>query len=113
MSTINYQDFEKIDMRVGCITAVEEFPEAKKPAYKLTINFGLEIGQKKSSAQITDLYSKDQLLGRFVVCVTNFPPKQIGPFVSECLTCGVADPQGRVALLGFNEKNIPLGSKIF
>ena len=113
MENISFQDFQKVDLRVGRITSVEDFPEARKPAYKLTIDFGAEIGTKRSSAQITDLYSKDQLLGRFVVCVTNFPPKQIGPFVSECLTCGALDDKSRVALLGFAEQNIPLGSKIF
>ena len=113
MNIVSYQDFEKVEMRVGKIIAVEDFPEARKPAYKLTIDFGSEIGTKRSSAQITNLYTKENLLNRLVVCVVNFPPKQIGPFVSECLTCGAPDEKGNVALLGFQEKNIPLGSKIF
>jgi tRNA-binding protein len=113
MSTITYPDFEKVDLRVGRILAVEDFPEARKPALKLTIDFGPEIGQKRSSAQITELYTKEELIGRLVVCVVNFPPKQIGPFVSEVLTCGAPDEAGRVALLTFEETDIPLGSKIF
>ncbi len=113
METINYDDFENVGLRVGKITEVEDFPEARKPSYKLVIDFGSEIGIKKSSAQITELYSKDDLIGRLVVCVVNFEPKQIGPFISECLTCGATDESGNVALLGFSEKNIPLGSKIF
>ena len=113
MKIISYQDFEKVELRVGRVTDVQDFPEARKPAYKLTIDFGLEIGMKKSSAQITDLYQKEELLDRLVVCIVNFAPKQIGPFISECLTCGAMDERGRVALLGFESKNIPLGSKIF
>jgi tRNA-binding protein len=113
METIEYNDFAKVEMRVGKITGVEDFPEARKPAYKLTIDFGPEIGTKKSSAQITELYTKEDLQDRPVVCVVNFAPKQIGPFISECLTCGAEDEQGNVALLGFSEKNIPLSSKIF
>jgi len=109
---ITYKDFEKVDMRVGRIVTVEDFPEARKPAYKLTIDFGSEIGIKKSSAQITGLYTKEELKDRRVVCVMNFPPKQIGPFISEVLTLGAADSEGRVALLGF-DRDVPLGSKIF
>lgn len=107
------EEFHRIDLRVGRVIAVEDFPEARKPAYKLTIDFGPEIGIKKSSAQITELYGKEDPLGRLVVCVVNFPPKQIGPFLSECLTCGTRDDEGNVALLTFREENIPLGSKIF
>lgn len=110
---INYADFEKIDLRVGKVIAAVDFPEARKPAYKLTIDFGPEIGIKKSSAQITTLYQKEDLIGRLVACVVNFPPKQIGPFISECLTCGAADKEGRVVLLCFDRPDIPLGSKIF
>ncbi len=113
MTIISYDTFALVEMRVGRIIAVDNFPEARKPAYKLTIDFGQEIGLKKSSAQITSLYSKEQLMNRLVVCVINFAPKQIGPFISECLTCGAEDGEGRVALLAFNEKDIPLGSKIF
>lgn len=112
-STITYQDFEKVELRVGKIIAVENFPEARKPAYKLMIDFGADIGIKKSSAQITYLYTKENLINKLIVCVVNFPTKQIGPFISECLTCGAPDENGNVALLGFQEKNIPLGSKIF
>lgn len=112
METISYNTFESVEMRVGRIVSVEDFPEARKPAYKLTIDFGSEIGMKKSSAQITALYKKEDLIGRLVVGVVNFEPKQIGPFISECLTCGALDAEGNVALLSF-EKDIPLGSKIF
>ena len=113
MQTISYENFSSVEMRVGRVIQVEDFPEARKPAYKLTIDFGPEIGTKKSSAQITELYSKKDLQDRLVVCVVNFAPKQIGPFVSECLTCGAKDAEGRVALLGFGERDIPLGAKIF
>ena len=113
MSTISYDDFAKVDIRVGVILEVSDFPEARKPAYKLNIDFGPEIGVKKSSAQIKKLYSKADLLGRLVVCVVNFAPKQIGPFISECLTCGVADQNGDVALLSFDREEVHLGSKIF
>lgn len=100
-------------MRVGRVIDVQDFPEARKPAYKLTIDFGPEIGTKKSSAQITKHYTKDQLRNRLVVCVVNFAPKQIGPFVSECLACGTSDKNGDIALLSFDQDDIPLGSKIF
>lgn len=113
MDTISYDTFASVELRVGRITAVEDFPEARKPAYKLTIDFGQSIGTKKSSAQITGLYKKDDLIGRLVVCVINFPPKQIGHFMSECLTCGATDADDNIALLGFQEKNIPLGAKVF
>lgn len=112
-SPIAFGDFEKFDMRVGRIVAIEDFPEARKPAYKLTIDFGPEIGIKKSSAQITGLYTKEELNDRRVICVVNFPPKQIGPFISEVLTLGAADSEGRVALLGMTKENVPLGSRIF
>lgn len=109
---ISYDDFAKVDMRVGRVVSAEDFPEARKPAYKLTIDFGPEIGVKKSSAQITEHYKKEDLIGRLVVAVVNFPPKQIGPFMSECLTTGAADNEGKVVLLGFDH-DVPLGSKIF
>ena len=96
---IQYSDFEKIDARCGKILAVEDFPEAKKPAYKLTIDFGPEIGIKKSSVQITQNYSKEELVGKQVIGVVNFPPKKIGPFVSEVLTLGVADEAGNCVLI--------------
>ena len=111
MGTINWQDFEKVEMRVGTIVQVDDFPEAKKPAYKLTIDFG-EFGIKKSSAQITVLYKKEDLVGIQVVGVINFPPKQIGPFISECLTTGFSDENGNVVLT-MPERKVPNGSKIF
>lgn len=113
MTTISYSDFLKVDLRVGRITEVEDFPEAKKPAYKLMIDFGEELGTKKSSAQITELYSKDELMGREVVCVVNFEPKQIGPFVSEVLVCGAENLNGNVALLEFDRDDVSVGSRIF
>jgi len=113
MQTISYETFSAVEMRVGRVTKVEDFPEARKPAYKLIIDFGEAIGIKRSSAQITDFYSKEDLLNRLVICVVNFAPKQIGPFISECLTCGTTDENGKVALLSFEQKNIALGSKIF
>ncbi len=97
--TINWDDFEKIDMRVGTITAVNDFPKARKPAYQLTIDFGSDIGIKKSSAQITAYYKKEDLLNRQVVAVVNFPPKQIADFISECLVLGVYDENKDVILL--------------
>jgi tRNA-binding protein len=109
---IAYQDFEKVDIRVGEIIKVEDFPEARKPAYKLTIDFGEKIGIKKSSAQIVANYSKEELLQKFVICVVNFPPKQIGPFISEVLTLGVEDELGNVVLLS-PTKNAKLGSKMY
>ena len=109
---ISYSDFEKVDIRAGKIIEVLDFPEAKKPAYKLLIDFGPQIGIKKSSAQITHYYKKEELLNRQVVAVVNFPPKQIGPFVSEVLTLGVADESGNIILLK-PDKLAPLGSRMF
>lgn len=109
---INYGDFEKVDIRVGKIIKVEDFPQARKPAYKLTINFGLEIGIKKSSVQIVDLYKKEELEGLLVLGVVNFPPKQIGPFISEVLTVGVANEEGQVVLVR-PDKDAKIGSKLF
>jgi tRNA-binding protein len=108
---ITYSDFEKIDIRVGRIIRVEDFPQARKPAYKLTIDFGPEIGIKRSSAQITN-YSKEELVGKQVVGVVNFPVRQIGPFLSEVLTLGVPDGEGRVILLSPTQE-VPLGGKMF
>lgn len=112
MQEISWDDFEKIELRVGTIVNVEDFPKARKPAYKLEIDFGEELGIKKSSVQITKHYSKEDLVGKQVVCVTNFPPKQIGPFVSECLTTGFADENNDV-VLAIPERTVPNGTKIF
>lgn len=109
---INYEDFEKVDIRVGEIIKVEDFPEAKKPAYKLIIDFGTEIGLKKSSAQITKHYTKDELIGKLVIAVVNFVPKQIGPFMSEVLTLGLPDENGEVVVLSPTKK-VPKGGKLF
>ncbi len=109
MATI--EDFEKVELRVGRIVAAETFPEARKPAYKLTIDFG-PLGVKRSSVQITALYTTEELVGRLVIGVTNFPPRRIGPFISEVLTLGVPDEQGRVVLLAV-EQDVPLGGLVF
>ena len=108
---IEWEDFEKVDMRVGRIVSVEDFPEARKPAWKLTIDFGEELGEKRSSAQVTN-YTREQLGGRLVVAVVNFPPRQIGPFMSEVLTLGVPDEQGNVILLQ-PDAEVPLGGRMF
>lgn len=112
LPTIQYGDFEKVDIRVGKIIEVESFPEARKPAYKLLVDFGPEIGQKKSSAQITEHYTKEQLKGMLVCGVVNFEPKQIGPFISESLTLGFPDENDKVVLVA-PTKEIPLGGKLF
>jgi len=109
---ITYEDFEKVDVRVGEIVDVQDFPEARKPAYKLTIDFGEEIGEKKSSVQITENYTKEELVGKQVIAVVNFPPKQIGPFVSEVLTLGLPDEDGKVVLLS-PDKKVPIGGGMF
>ena len=109
---IGFDDFLKVDIRVGTIVGVEPFPEARKPAFKLRIDFGAEIGVKKSSAQITRHYTPEVLMGRQVVAVVNFPPRQIGPFMSEVLTLGVPDADGEVVLL-HPEQPVPLGGKMF
>jgi tRNA-binding protein len=107
---IDFDAFLAVDMRVGCVTAVEEFPEARKPAWKLTIDFGEEIGTKRSSAQITN-YTREQLEGRRVVAVVNFPPRQIGPFLSEVLVLGASDSEGRIILLA-PDAHVPIGARI-
>lgn len=111
-TTIQYEDFDKVDIRVGRIIDVQDFPEARKPAYKLVIDFGPEIGTKKSSAQIVKHYTKDQLLNKLVMGVVNFPPKQIGPFISEALTLGVPDENGDVVIL-CPTKDVPVGGRMF
>jgi tRNA-binding protein len=112
MNQITYDDFVKVELRAGTIIKAEEFPEAKKPAYKLQIDFGAEIGIKTSSVQITKLYKIDELVGRQVVCVVNFPSKKVGPFISECLTTGFADENGDVVLTEI-ERKVPNGTKMF
>jgi len=109
--TIDFDDFLAVDIRVGTITAADPFPEARKPAYKLTIDFGPEIGVKVSSAQITELYRADDLVGRQIMAVVNFPPKRIGPFVSEVLVLGVTDAEGRVSLIR-PDHTAPTGSRM-
>ncbi len=109
---IDYADFEKVDVRVGRILDVSDFPQARKPAYKLSIDFGPEIGIKRSSAQIVKNYSKEELQGSLVLAVVNFPAKQIGPFISEVLTLGVADEAGNVVLIRPSAPVLP-GSRMY
>lgn len=108
---IAYADFDKVEMRVGRIERIEVFSKARKPAYKLWIDFG-ELGLKQSSAQLTTLYQPEVLIGKQVIAVTNFPPKQIADFISEVLVLGVPDQEGRVTLLG-PEHEVPLGVRVF
>jgi len=109
---ITYADFEKVDIRVGRIVRAEPFPEARKPAYKLQIDFGPDIGVRKSSAQLTRHYRTDELEGRLVLGVVNFPPRQIGPVMSEVLTLGEPDPDGAVVLIR-PDIEVPLGGRLF
>lgn len=111
METIEWDDFEKVELRVGTIVEVNDFPEARKPAYKLKIDFGDEIGLLKSSAQITDAYDKQDLLGRQIVGVVNFPAKQIGPVRSECLVTGFERDDGAV-ILARPDSEVPNGAKL-
>lgn len=110
--TITFADFDRIDIRVGRIVRAEPFPEARKPAYKLVIDFGPAIGTRRSSAQLTRHYRAEDLVGRQVVAVVNFPPRQIGPFMSEVLTLGVPDEEGAVVLLT-PERDVPVGGRMF
>lgn len=112
MTTIAYDDFEKVDIRVGTIVAVDDFPKARKPAFKLQVDFGPEIGVKKSSAQITVHYRKEELIGRQVAAVVNFPPRQIADFMSEVLVLGFPDKDGAVVLIGPTH-GVPDGGKLF
>lgn len=109
--TISFDDFLAVDIRVGTITEVEPFPEARKPAYKLRIDFGPELGEKKSSAQITKHYAPEDLLGRQVLAVVNFPPRQIGPMKSEVLTLGLSDANGDIVLIA-PERQVPDGERM-
>lgn len=110
--TIGYDDFAKLDIRVGTIIAVDPFPEARKPAYKLTVDFGGDIGTRRSSAQITALYPAESLIGRQILAVVNFPPKRIGPFTSEVLCLGVPDADGAVVLVG-PDRAVPNGGQLY
>jgi tRNA-binding protein len=109
---LSYAEFQRVDIRVGRVVDVQDFPEARKPAYKLWIDFGAPIGVRQSSAQATKYYSKESLRGRLVVAVVNFPPKQIGPFMSDVLTLGVPDGDGGVVLLT-PEREVPIGGRMF
>jgi tRNA-binding protein len=111
MERIGWDDFERVELRVGRVVGAEDFPEARRPAYRLRVDFGPEIGELRSSAQITDLYGPEDLQGRLVVGVVNFPPKQIGPMMSECLVTGFHDAEGRVVLC-VPDGDVPLGAKL-
>ena len=111
VKTIGYEEFLNVDIRIGTVIKTEPFPEARRPAHKLWIDFGPEIGEKKSSGQITHYYSLEALVGRQVMAVVNFPPKQIGPFMSECLVLGFADEDGHIVLAG-PERPVPNGQKL-
>ncbi|SFR10416.1 tRNA-binding protein [Poseidonocella sedimentorum] len=112
MAEIGFDDFQKVDIRVGEVLRAEPFPEARKPAIKLWVDLGPEIGTKKSSAQITVHYSPDDLVGRRVLAVVNFPPRQIGPFMSEILVLGVPDENGEVVLIA-PDMDTPIGGRMF
>lgn len=111
-TTIDFDDFLKIDIRVGTIISVNDFPKARKPAYQLTIDFGNTIGIKKTSAQITSLYSKEDLINKKVNCIINFKPKQIASFMSECLVLGVYNDNNKVVLLSNSKQNIKNGTQV-
>ena len=111
MNSISWEDFERVQLCAGTIIEVQEFPEARKPAWKLTIDFGVEIGNRRSSAQITQLYSSDELVGKQVMAVVNFPAKQIGPFMSECLVTGMPREDGAIVLVSPTEP-VPNGTRL-
>lgn len=111
MSTLSWEEFSKVELRVGRITHAEVFEKARRPAYVLQVDFGPEIGVRKSSAQITELYDPNTLVGQLVVAVTNFPPKQIGPIMSECLVTGFHNENGAVALC-VPDQDVPLGTRL-
>ena len=112
MAEITFDDFLKVDIRVGKITRAEPYPEARKPAIKMWIDFGPELGEKKTSAQVTQHYSPETLIGKQVIAVVNFPPRQIGKFMSEVLVLGAPDEDGEVVMLG-PDKEIPVGGRMF
>ena len=112
LPSVTFEDFQRVEMRVGRIVAAEPFPEARKPAYKLRIDFGPEIGIKQSSAQLTTLYKHEELIGWLIVGVVNFPPRRVAGFNSEVLVLGAADSEGAVVLL-HPERDLPLGARIF
>ena len=111
MKTISWDDFEAVELRVGTVKRVEQFPEARKPAYKVWVDFGPELGEKKTSVQITALYTPEDLVGRQILGVVNFPPKQVGPFMSEFLLTGFADEDGAI-VIAVPERPVPNGSKL-
>lgn len=111
MSQISWGDFMQVELRAGTIVAAEPFPQARKPAWKLTVDFGAEIGTRRSSAQLTALYQPEQLIGKQVLAVLNFPPKQIGPFVSECLVTGLYREDGAV-VLAVPDQPVPNGARL-
>lgn len=112
MTQITYNDFEKVDIRVGKIIEVQDFPEARNPSFKLRIDFGPELGIKKSCAQLPAVYTKEELMNRLVLAVVNFPPRQIGPAISEVLTLGVPDEHGNAILIQ-PDRDVPLGGKLY
>lgn len=111
MEPIDYTQFAAVEIRVGTVITAEEFPEARQPAYKLHIDFGPEVGEKRSSAQITDRYTPEELVGRQVLAVTNLPPRQVGPFMSEVLTLGLMDEHDAIALVG-PDREVPNGARL-
>ena len=111
METITWNQFERVELRVGTVTAVDNFPEAKKPAWKVTVDFGPEVGVRQSSAQVTDIYSREDLIGRQIVGVVNFPPKRIGPMMSEFLLTGFHRDDGAV-VIATPEREVPNGARL-
>jgi tRNA-binding protein len=111
MKTVSWNDFEAIELRVGTVLRVEAFPEARKPAYKVWADFGPEVGEKKTSVQITELYTPEDLVGRQIIGVVNFPPKQVGPFKSEFLLTGFADAEGAI-VMAIPERTVPNGARL-
>lgn len=108
---ISWEDFEKVELRIGTIVDVQDFPEARRPAYKIKVDLGPELGIKKSSAQVTEIYSKEEILGKQVICVCNFPPKQVGPYMSEILVTGFYNEDNKVVLATV-ERKVPNGARL-